>query len=153
MIHLPTTVFDCNELVANLRTHDRAEVVAARGSMITALDLWASVEKCDERFSVFSGDGLICIYGLAQHPTHPHVGVVWLLGTPLLDRHMFSLCREAKLMLAQWHKQYAVLTNMTDQRNRRILRWLKWLGFKFVNEVPIGPEAIPFIIFQSVRHV
>lgn len=148
----PTVMFpeDCHTLVSNLRAHDRAEMEASRGG-ITAEDMIDSAWRSKgSAMSAHCKDGLVCIYGVAPS-SEPGVGIPWLLGTDLLDHHMKSLCKRARAELAYWHRTYPTLTNYTDRRNIRILVWLRWLGFKLVRTVPVGPNSTPFI--QFLRHV
>ena len=149
--YVPTNVYYVNELVNNLRPADRAEVEAARGN-ISALQMWfdikdavTSVTALDDRKRV------VCVYGVSRHPVQREVGVVWLLGTELLDKHMFQLCKEASAVVASWHKLFPILTNFTDLRNKRVLRWLQWLGFSFGPVVDMRGHQ--FIQFTSNRHV
>lgn len=147
----PTTEFDCYELMDNLRPGDRREMAVAHPGL-TVDDLWGSCKAPHQATSAFAPDGkLICIFGVNEYPLSPTVGIPWLLGTPLLDRYMLSVCKLARKHVAGWHERYETLTNVTDSRNTRILRWLKWLGFKFLSVVPMGPQAVPFIHFSSSR--
>lgn len=142
----PTNVFHVHELIANLRPADRAEVEAARG-VITPLQLWDDI-RCGHPTTVLNAQRrVVCVYGVSTHPVQKHVGIVWLLGTDLLDEHMFQLCRETRAVLTEWRKKYAVLTNYTDKRNTRVLRWLRWLGFAFGSEINVRGHT--FIQFTS----
>lgn len=141
------TMKDCYDLAANLRTHDRAEMQAARGGLSPG-DLWLS---CLERWHGYAvrdaQERLVCIFAVnPHHDAYDTVGVPWLLGTPLLDRHLLSASRGARQAIAFWHKRFQTLTNFTDERNTVILKWLRWLGFKFTNSVDLhGHTFIQFI--------
>jgi hypothetical protein len=142
----PATSFDVSHLLKNLRPHDAAEIEATGG--ITEMKLWECIEGANEAYSVFTEDReLVCIFGINPHPVDQHQGIVWLLGTHLLDRHLKTLCKASTYWLKRWHTKYPVLTNHTDQRNKKVLRWLQWLGFKFINVNPVGPYKVPFIHF------
>jgi len=140
----PPTVFDCQHLMSNLRPHDEAEVVALGGR--TATELWDAVRASHEAQAVFEDGKLVCIYGINPHPAKC-VGIVWLLGTPLLDSRMISLCKQAREVIARWQQSFAVLTNCTDSRNTRILVWLRWLGFRLVGAIPVNGHN--FIQFEK----
>ena len=140
------TMADCYNLAANLRDSDRDEMLAARGG-ITPGDLWGALRDRWDGKAAFAEDGkLICIFAVNPHPTEG-VGVPWLLGTPLLDRYMISVCSHARDVLKLWHKKFHTLTNFTDIRNRRILNWLRWLGFRFGDTVALN--GCIFINFSS----
>lgn len=152
MIRFTTTnVYHVTELLDNLRPDDRAEVEAARGT-VTPMQLWADVKVAQHCITALdSHNRVVCVYGLSRHPAQAEVGVVWLLGTALLDKHMFQLCKEARTVLASWHKKFPILTNFTDKRNTRVLRWLRWLGFTFGSTIDVRGHT--FIQFTSNRHV
>jgi hypothetical protein len=138
---------DYQELVANLRPADRAEIAALRGD-VSALDIWMAGHF--DATAVHVDGVLVCIYGVNQHPIQEYIGIPWLLGTVALDRNILSLCKMAPKILKQWHRKYETLTNFTDARNGVIRKWLAWLGFYFVGMAPVGPDRLPFI--QFVRH-
>jgi hypothetical protein len=147
----PATAFDCGVLFSNLRAHDRAEMEAAHPDL-TAMDLWDACKAPHEATAAFHDGELICIFGVSAHPVYADIGIPWLLGTPLLDGFMLHVCKLGRKYVAEWLQRYTVLTNLTDKRNRRIILWLRWLGFKFApEEVPMGPNAIPFIQFFKVQ--
>lgn len=149
--YVPANVYYCNELVNNLRAADRAEVEAARGH-ISALQLWFDIRDArDCSVALDDRDRVVCLFGVSDHPMQKEVGIVWLLGTDLLDKHMFQLCKEAKAKLSFWHLLYPILTNFTDLRNKRVLRWLQWLGFSFGSVINIRDHD--FIQFTSNCHV
>lgn len=146
----PANVFHVRELLDNLRAADRAEVEAARGH-ISALQLWDDIRCGHPTAALDDQHRVVCVFGVSTHPIQKHVGIVWLLGTDRLDAHMFQLCKETKATLTEWRKKYAVLTNYTDKRNTRVLRWLRWLGFAFGTEINVRGHT--FIQFTSNCHV
>lgn len=141
------TLADCENLLSNLRPADREEIDA--GGNCTAQEMMECLGN-EDSFAVFTeGGDLICVYGVYPHPKDPKVGIVWLLGTPLLDLHLFVLCKRAPAVIEEWLKKYSVLSNITDKRNRRIIMWLRWLGFKFIADVDL--RGHPFVQFVKVR--
>jgi hypothetical protein len=148
MIHFRSpTPADCENLLANLRPADRAEIDKAGN--ITPQEMFA-VAGNEDTFAVFTeGGDLICIYGVHPLPPQPHIGVVWLLGTRLLDSHLFCLCKRAPEVIRGWFEKYEILSNMTDRENRRIIMWLRWLGFSFTTSVEV--RGHPFVQFVKVR--
>jgi hypothetical protein len=143
------TLADCEHLLANLRPADRAEIDKAGN--LTAAEMFA-VAQNEDTFAVTTEAGdLICIYGVHPLPPQPHIGIVWLLGTDLLDRYLLCLCKRAPAVIEGWFKKYRILSNMTDRENRRILMWLRWLGFTFVSDVAV--RGHPFVQFVKERHV
>jgi hypothetical protein len=131
---------DAYLLYAHMRPQDRDECVAFMGHAPSALELWLAMEEQDEAYAVHTEDALVCIYGVKA-------GVPWLLGTKALDHRMMSLCKQARPVIERWLATYGTLSNVTSKHNRRVLAWLRWLGFSF------GPTDIinghPFIRFYK----
>lgn len=77
-------------------------------------------------------------------------GRVWMLGSdelcaPPLSRQFIKEC---KSFLSVMERPYLAIGNVIDERNRVHIRWLKWMGFKFINRIPeYGIERRPFLEF------
>lgn len=82
-------------------------------------------------------------------------GVIWMLGTDLLDREtryplqrrLFA--RATRLVVEEFSKQWPVLLNMTYAENAKALRWLKWLGFELGKEFVVGETQARFVEFRK----
>jgi len=77
----------------------------------------------------------ICMSGVV--PEENNIGIVWLLTTKEIENHYQSFLNEAKTEIDMWSKEYEVLCNVVHKRNKKAIRWLKWLGFKFDNPLNI----------------
>ncbi|MCW2286634.1 hypothetical protein M2323_004520 [Rhodoblastus acidophilus] len=53
--------------------------------------------------------------------------------------HTKTLIHDAKQLLVQLYDDYDCLGNWTHVDNVVHHRWLKWLGFKFINKVELTP--------------
>lgn len=136
----------CHSLMSNLRAHDRVEVEAL-GRGTTGAVLWEAVKVAHEAHAVTIDRELVCIFGVQPD------GTVWLLGTPLLDRRLITLCKLAPAFINRWLNRFEFLSNITDQRNRRIVMWLRWLGFSFGEPFDLnGHTFLPFALTKA-RHV
>jgi hypothetical protein len=75
--------------------------------------------------------------------------LVWLVGTDDLIAHSTTFLRHSRQWLATMHEHYRLLYNVIDARNEVHLRWLEWLGFEFIQDVPrYGVERRKFILFR-----
>ncbi len=92
------------------------------------------------------------IWGIC--PIQEDVGAVWLLGTdtitiPSVTRQFL---RFSKLYVEQFQSMYPLLFNYIDARNTVHIRWLKWLGFNFINLHPeFGVGKLPFYEFVRIK--
>jgi hypothetical protein len=75
-------------------------------------------------------DGVpIAIFGVAPHKRHPGVGIVWLLGTPEVDRAAKALVKQGRYYVDLMQQLFPMLMNLVDIENSRTRRWLRALGF------------------------
>lgn len=144
-------VEDIKEISEHLRKEDIRECADVGGMHPSEalLESWA-VSK-DNCFAASHQDrGWICIWGCS--PTGAlGVGSPWLLGTPEIENVPLTFLRESKRWIAETHKEYPIMTNIADERNEIHLKWLRWLGFKFVNRYEeFGPGKVSVIQFAKV---
>jgi hypothetical protein len=87
------------------------------------------------------------VFGAAPHPL-PGVGVVWMVGTPGIDREAIGIARASRPAFDLLNEAYPIaLWNFIDDRNHLSRRWLAWGGFREIGKQPMGPEGLPFTIF------
>lgn len=149
-----SNVNDAIELLKNIRPDDLREVTALRSEPLLPLlkqGIWTS-KPCFTACS--SSEEVILVFGVVPYPQEPDIGVVWLLGTDLMDHFHYRFIRESRYWLSQLYgDQFQVLWNIADKRNTLHLRWLDWLGFEFQREVPAGINNEPFIEFSKPKYV
>lgn len=140
---------DVHALVARMRDQDAAEVYAVSGPF-TAHDLWQKMN--DAHVALDDKGHVICLFGCSPIAGHDDHAAPWMLGTNRLDRHILSMCRQARHYVDMWLEQYPVLTNATLVHNTVVIAWLKWLGFQFTDTFtgPFDPDST-FIQFYKVR--
>lgn len=83
------------------------------------------------------------------------VGVVWLLGTPLLDRHGKTLVQGGRMRLDEMNAVYPVLTNSALSSNTKTLKWLQHMGFSLLRNYrlpPLHEEFTQFIRYSKCVH-
>ena len=76
-------------------------------------------------------------------------GRIWMLCTDVIHEHPLMFAREAKRWIES--REEKLLCNVVDKRNKVHIKLLKFLGFKFLRELPFGPNQLPFIEFCRVR--
>ena len=135
-------------LSGRLRKADRREISAfTRESPLSVLE--SGILSSTPCYAITRHDGTcIGIFG-TRDSDHPDSGLVWLLGSDDLVRHSRTFLRFSQFFLDELHKKYRLLYNVIDARNTVHLRWLEWLGFDFVEELPrYGVEKREFILFR-----
>jgi hypothetical protein len=146
----PAVEADASTFAENLREEDKAEIKAASGWLPVDGILYG-VRHSKSVFSAWTPDHQpICIFGVSELENNPHVGVPWMLGTPLIQRYFVPFLRDGKSTLMPLITQgYDMLYNLADSRNTTHLRWLNWMGFKIDQDNPVylnDPE-VPFYMF------
>lgn len=147
-------VEDALPLLKNIRPEDLREIAALRNEPLLPLlkqGIWTS-RPC---FTAFNNqEELILIFGVVKSPEDPGTGVVWLLGTNLMEHYHYRFLRESRYWLSQLYgDRFNTLWNIADKRNTLHLRWLDWLGFEFQREIPAGINQEPFIEFLRNKDV
>ena len=124
----------------HLREEDRREVVEGHGvDPIIAIPLGSLRGFC-VYFTVPDGR----IAGLAGIEED---GRIWMLCTPAILDFPITFSREAKRFIES--RTERVLWNYVDKRNTVHIKLLKFLGFTLLEEVPFGPNQLPFIRFEK----
>ena len=138
---------DAAALAPHLRMADLQEIQAASGQPpITALLVGA--EQSAPSCTVIGNSGKVA--GMFGVVPEGDFGRVWMLGSdelvaPPLSRQFIRECRQ---FLAFMERPYLAIGNVIDARNVVHIRWLKWMGFTFINCIPeYGIERRPFLEF------
>ena len=126
-------------MASNLRQEDLREVVEGHGLQPTVAIPLASLSGFCVYFTVPDGR----IAGLAGIEDD---GKVWMLTTPAILDFPVTFARESKRFIES--RTESVLWNYVDKRNTVHIKLLKFLGFNFLEEVPFGPNQLPFIRFE-----
>lgn len=77
---------------------------------------------------------------------NPAYGVVWLLGTPSIEKYPMTFARNSKPVLDMLFKDYELLYNSAYYKNEVHLKWLKWLGFTLAER---QGDWVPFFKWRS----
>lgn len=92
-------------------------------------------------------DGVVAAaWGLIPPTLLSESAYVWLLTTPLAERHKFLLVRYSQLFVEEMLKKFPELVGDVILPNDRAIRWIKWLGGEF--REPQG-SRLPFIIRRN----
>lgn len=142
---------DETQLAPRLRQADLAELTASSDRPpvdILREGAALSVPSCT---IVNDRDEVVGMFGAV--PAGYRCGRVWLLGSDELTQNPLrkQFIRESHLFLHSLNQLYPLLFNTIDERNTTHIRWLKWLGFSFINRIPsFGPEQRPFLEFVKL---
>lgn len=117
------------------------ECLAAGFGPLTALTFPFVLENGPWTVSIEIDGKLVGMAGLTPDRDHA-AALIWLLGSPELDRAGKSLCAFGRAWLPRALGEFPSLYNVVPAANEATIRWLRWLGFDF------DPE---FVHFHEVR--
>lgn len=132
-------------LSPRLRPEDQQEVETATGKPVEEV-LLNALSISAECFSLRFNDepDLVALFGVAESSFG---GVPWMLCTSEVTRGAIAILRETPQWLNKWARQYRVLRNIVDMRNRLHIRWLRAAGCHFSTKGTII-NGTPFFHFS-----
>lgn len=148
-----TTRDDIEYVVPRLRKADYDECLAATGKEpLEALLYSYSLEG--RHYTLVSPSGEpVGLCGVVKSNIEG-AGVVWMVATTAIMKHQMTFLRNSKEALGMLSEGYDVLFNCVDARNTVHMKWLKWMGFTFINKHEnYGAEGRPFYEFVRITHV
>lgn len=140
---VPATASHAAVIAANTRHEDKRELAACGYKPLAATLL--SLHASTQAWTGLVDCQPICVFGISEWPDG--TGRPWMVGTELLAKHQKIFLRRCKNCVAIMQDNYSLLHNYVDARNLLAVKWLKWLGFKFDEATPYGPEGLPFLHF------
>lgn len=145
----PSRPEDIDDLAPRLREEDKAEVFAINGCDARQA-LLDGFKISDECWTIVHDDLVIGMFGVA--PLEEGVGAIWLLASDDLPSIRWEFLKKTRPWINHFLSKYPVLTNMVDSRNTVHVKWIKWAGFKIIDEIPnIGPDKVLFLQFMKKR--
>jgi len=133
-----------------MREADRLEVLASSGKT-PAEALAFSLSKSAASWTIIIDGRPEMMFGVADLNILTQVGSPWLLGTDVVHDHRSEFLRGSVRWREQLFERYDILRNFVDDRNTLSMRWLKWLGARFSEPMPIGVNGEMFRMFEMRR--
>lgn len=140
---------DPEVLAPLLREADEKEARAAGyASGLHALQAGHRLSKLC--LTVEEEDGTPCMMMGVVKTRDPLHGLIWLMGSDFIARKPTIFLRQSKPILELLHRVAPVLGNHVHAENKVHIRWLKWLGFTFLNTTK-GASGADFHEFVRVQ--
>tara|TARA_Y100001963_G_C6768187_1_gene443424 strand:+ start:1327 stop:1791 length:465 start_codon:yes stop_codon:yes gene_type:complete len=138
----PVTLKAALQVASDLLPEDRRELVEGHGIDPLEYFIIMSQESSTVHFTAPNGKTA----GMAGVNSD---GQVWMLCTSVIRDYPVTFAKEAKRFIDGRSEE--LLWNVVDKRNKLHLKLLKFLGFKFLQEISFGPNQLTFIEFCRVR--
>lgn len=146
---IPSKLWHAQAIAADPRPADVTELwTSSRTRLLDALQ--HGLERSVDPLTAMHDGEPVAMLGVVPFSILSGIGVVWMLGSAKLDSMSCQrdLLRTSRPQVEVWKSQFpALLYNFVDERNVQAIRWLKWLGFRFLPAIPYGPDKSPFIPF------
>ena len=147
----PSQLEDINRLAPDVRQADRDEIMASHGlEPLPAIAFcMGSSEECNTMID--DNKDIIGMFGVAKFG---ELGVPWMLSSERI--YQKKIARQFLIQSKQWIDstmlRYMILTNFVSADNTKAIKWLKYLGFSFVNlDKEHGVGKKPFYEFIKIR--
>jgi hypothetical protein len=142
---LPTEPQHLVDLAADIRAEDRIEsLLWSRVNLKNAMQ--NAVGASRESFTVLVDGKVACVFGVADMPGNPSLGVVWLRAANRINQCLLYVMRQTPLWLTAWHAQYpgGLVAYPMAENNDLHLRWLRAVGFR-VRKTIYAIDRTPFL--------
>jgi len=146
------TLADCMKLAPILRDADKEELKLSSGEEpLEALIL--SLQISEECNAILSDEGnVIGMFGVAT--VDEDLGSPWLLGSDGIKDISKDFIKGSHAWLKKIQDNYTILFNYVHESNAISIRWLKALGFVFVQRVEkFGVGEAPFYEFMRIKGI
>lgn len=148
--HRPMRPEDLPQVLAlELCQEDKEEIRALSGEDPQET-LKLSIECTPEPWVVLLEGQIVAVYGVSPAQGYDF-GIPWFLSTG--DHRVFAktFLKGSKEVIERFHEEYTVLSNVVDSRHTVAVRWLKWLGFEFLQK-PLTFHDPSVVFLQFVRY-
>jgi len=137
----------------NLRQADKDEIQALVGKEPSEVLVESIRLSGDTGFTVkdLETDEPLACFGTT--PFNETMGLVWFLGSnELFKKSRISFLRNSEFWVEKLFGGFSTLFNVVDSRNKLHIRWLKWLEFEFIGDIPeFGTEKRMFHQFMKCK--
>lgn len=152
---IPATMAHAEYISPRIREADRNEIWASH----MAYPLEAL--RIGLKYSTYAFTGLadgepVLIWGVAPASLLGRHGSPWMLASAKIDDPAITIrfLRESREQIVDFFQDYDILTNYVDARNKRSIRWLRFMGFQISEKPePYGLAKMPFHKFEMKKCV
>jgi hypothetical protein len=108
-----------------------------------------AVKDASYTFTAMIDNEPACMWGIYQQTMLSDTAYMWLITTPLIEKHQFVFARRSQIYLQGLKQHFNVIQGHVDARFSRSIRWLRWLGFRVYPDMNDGTFRRPFELRQS----
>ena len=105
-----------------------------------------SISKCLYLIKLKSNNNAVGMFGLLEE-NKKTAGIFFLTSDEIYQGNMIKLLKTSKVVIDEWLEDYEVLLDDCHKDNKKVKKWLEFLGFKPSGNIKDGG----FIEYQKVR--
>ena len=150
---VPARPAHAEALAPRMREPEVLEVQASGGyDPLTAL--LETARRSERAFAAIIDGEVACMWGVEHvrySSLYGRIGAVWLLTSPLIEKHRKLFWKGGRLELLALFDVYDTLVNALDARHTQAVRWARRLGFRLEEPRSFGVEGRMFHWFRVRR--
>lgn len=100
-----------------------------------------SIEKANFAWTAFVDDAPACIWGIQQDNLMGGVHL-WMITTPLVDKNCRAFLKLSREVTSACADRFGTLFGYVDINFKKSLKWMEWLGFHPVFDIPLDNLVI-----------
>lgn len=143
----PATADGVVFVAEHAKAEDRQEVMAAWGRDVKT-DLLQAFQHSDFCSCALIGGVPVAVFGTIPDSAFGDRATVWLIFTEEVEKFRVVTAKECRRVLKDVLQVHSPVYNFVNVENKRIIRWLKWLGAEFVGPVRHGIWGKEHLYFQ-----
>lgn len=109
-----------------------------------------SIAVSEEAWTYFVDDQIVCMFGVRTPNLLSNHGVPWLIPHLNVNKYKWVFLKSCRAGLLSMSDRYEHFGSMVIAKNKRAIKWLKWLGFTIYPAVNHkGTEFHPYVLSRK----
>jgi len=131
----PTTAEHIQEVIANLREHDKPTFAHTGNPVGTLRDI---VRRSSESYVGLLDGKLLCMWGITARTILQDTVYMWMVSTPLAEKHSLVFARRAIKVIKEVLEEYGEVEGNVVAWNDIAIKWVTWLGAELIETGEVG---------------
>lgn len=135
-LYVEKTIPDhCFSLSTKLKSSDKEEIaIMGNDPLFALLSTQRYMHRKTQTYTIMCNNNPVGMFGVLPTKQNHKYGAVWFLSSELEKKQWIYFSKRSKKWLEYLLSDYKYVFNLIPKHNKRTIKWLKWLGFKFKKE-------------------
>jgi len=130
-----------DQIIESLHPGNVAELIALFGSADKDA-LMQSINMSDEVYAVTVDDSVAAIFGFRELSKLTKRAYPWLMCSKLINEYGITFLKHFKKIMKALQNKFNALECIIYSENTEVIKMLEWVGFKALEEVYPGIDAL-----------